>query len=124
MMIEKNKKVTIDLNTEDTDRFGYVPPNSMMTPDDLEERGYVPPAIERQPISSDSGSSTDSSPDQDQQAEEQSMSDRDRDGDTSHPDDAQRQETPRPERNPKEGYVPPNIPEYSIPHPPEEDDDE
>jgi hypothetical protein len=57
MMTEKNEKETVELNSEDTDRFGYVPPNLMR---DVEERGYVPPAIERHPtpMSSASGSST------------------------------------------------------------------
>lgn len=57
-MTEENERITMDTKPEDNDRFGYVPPNLMR---DIEERGYVPPAIERHPtpMSSASGSSTD-----------------------------------------------------------------
>lgn len=71
----KNARVTIDSNSEDTDRFGYVPPNLMR----IEERGYVPPAIERPPTPMDiSGSGSDSGTDSSrssrgQPAEEQSQ---------------------------------------------------
>lgn len=69
-MTEKNEnpKVTMDLNSEHSDRFGYVPPNLTR---DVEERGYVPPAIERHPTPMSSSGSSDSGTDSDQSSSEQ-----------------------------------------------------
>ena len=50
MTTEKNERVTMDVKSEDADRFGYVPPNRMTTQDDVEKRGYVPPSVEREPV--------------------------------------------------------------------------
>jgi len=70
-MSEKNQKneiVTMDLNHETTDRFGYVPPN-MKIQGDLEKRGYVPPSVERRPVDANA----DSGNEQDNSSEEQSQ---------------------------------------------------
>lgn len=56
------------------------------------------------------------------------MSEQDKNGDVAGPKHAERPETPPPsppaERDVGGGYVPPNIPDYSIPEDPEEDDDQ